>query len=86
MKNINRKNITNIKAVYKQTNQDYLRMGFLVNKLVEKNDLGKLNHYLKEPIVNENMKIFEIMLKIDKTLDKINNITTRMQRKIMLVN
>jgi hypothetical protein len=86
LKNINRKNITNINMALSDNLDDYLNMGKIINHLINKQnykELHKLYEYFQTINPVFAAKLIEILVKIDKTNTKYNNLTTKIKKKII---
>lgn len=84
LKNINRKNISNISLINNNNIYDFLLMGTFINEMLNEDKHEQLKYHLSSYKTDEKTwtKPFETLLKIDKTNPVNNTMTTKLKKMV----
>ncbi|AYV79288.1 MAG: replication factor C large subunit [Faunusvirus sp.] len=85
LKNINKKNISNLQLVFpKKSINDVLSINKIIYNLIKNNDQDKIREIVK--YYNLSPKIINVIIKIDKTVDEKLVVSTKMKNLITELN
>lgn len=83
LKNINRKNISNINSIFKINTADLLDMSFILNQLVQNQKYEEIKFLLKDYNIDDVVRVIEVLLKIDKCNDNITLLNAKMKKNFL---